>query len=101
MGQYQSCLGESTNWMWHSYVAYILGVRAGLSGLVVDPKIPAAWKGFRVTRPFRGATYNIEVANPRGATMGVRSMDVDGHEVPGNVIPPQSDGRTHWVRVVL
>ena len=101
MGQYQWCLGEGANWMWHSYASYILGVRATLGGLKVDPKIPSGWKGFKVRRPFRGATYEIEVADPRGAGMGVRSMSVDGRDVAGNVIRPHSDGRTHRVRVSL
>lgn len=101
MGQYQWCLGEGANWMWHSYVSYILGVRATLPGLLIDPKIPAGWKRFKAKRTFRGATYEIEVANPNGATMGVRSMSIDGREVAGNLIRPHSDGRTHSVRVSL
>ena len=99
--QYQWCLGEGANWMWHSYAYYILGVRPVLAGLLVDPKIPSEWKGFNLTRQFRGAQYRIEVTNPKNISMGVKSMLIDGKEVPGNVIPTHADNRSHLVRVVL
>jgi cellobiose phosphorylase len=101
MGQYQWNLGEGANWMWHSYVYYILGVRPELDGLLVDPKIPSEWEGFKVTRQFRGAAYQIEVTNPRKVNMGVKSMVIDGKELAGNLIPAHSDGKTHLVKVVL
>ena len=99
--QYQWCLGEGANWMWHSYVYYVLGVRPRLDGLLVDPKIPSEWDEFKVNRRFRGATYQIEVTNPRKVNMGVNSMVIDGKEISGNVIPVHADGRDHLVKVVL
>ena len=87
--------------MWHSYAYYILGVRPVLAGLLVDPKIPSEWEGFNLTRQFRGAQYRIEVTNPKNISMGVKSMLIDGEEVPGNVIPAYADNRSHFVRVVL
>ena len=101
MGQYQWCLGEGANWMWHSYVYYILGVRPELNGLLVDPCIPSHWPGFRMRREFRGARYEIEVSNPRQARMGVASLTVDGARVQGNLIAPHRDGRVHAVSAVL
>ncbi|MDA2928586.1 hypothetical protein MYX84_01350 [Acidobacteria bacterium AH-259-O06] len=101
LAQFQWNLGEGTNWMWHSYVYYILGVRPELGGLLVDPKIPSDWQGFKLTRPFAGATYEIEVRNPYQENMGVRSMDVDGKTVEGNLIPFHRDGNKHTVKVVL
>jgi cellobiose phosphorylase len=100
-GQYQWCLGEGANWMWHSWVYYMLGIRPLLNGLLVDPKIPAHWKGFKVKRAFRDCAYEIEVANPAGVSMGVRSMLVDGQTAGGNIIPAHRDGRTHKVNVIL
>ncbi|MFN7999107.1 MAG: twin-arginine translocation signal domain-containing protein [Bryobacteraceae bacterium] len=101
MGQYQWCLGEGANWMWHSYVNYILGVRPRIDGLQVDPRIPSKWERFRVRRPFRGAVYDIEVTNPRSVHQGVRSMLIDGRRVSGNLIQPHSDGREHTVKITL
>jgi cellobiose phosphorylase len=100
-GQYQWNLGEGANWMWHSYVYYILGIRPVLSGLLVDPKIPSDWEGFKQTRQFRGASYVIQVRNPRKVSMGVKSMRVDGRTIEGNVVAPHSDGQAHSIEVVL
>jgi cellobiose phosphorylase len=87
--------------MWHSYVYYMLGIRPVLNGLLVDPRIPSEWKGFKLTRHFRGAQYMIEVSNPKGLNMGVKSMLVDGNKIDANVIPSFGDGKTHRVEVGL
>jgi cellobiose phosphorylase len=49
--------------------------------------IPAKWKGFTVTRKFRGNTYIIEVKNPNGRQRGVKKLLVDGKETGGNLLP--------------
>jgi cellobiose phosphorylase len=100
-GQYQWNLGEGANWMWRSYVYYILGIRPTFDGLLADPQIPSAWKGFRMTRSFRGARYCIDVRNPSGLHAGVKAVVVDGTTIPGNTIPALGDGKTHDVSIVL
>lgn len=100
-GQYQWNLGEGTNWMWRSYVYYILGVRPVFEGLLIDPRVPSDWPGFSLSREFRGATYEINVANPHRRSMGVRQMTVDGKTVSHNLAPAFADGKTHHVEVTL
>jgi cellobiose phosphorylase len=99
-GQFQWCMGKAGT-MWRAYVYYILGVRPVFDGLLVDPKIPNKWAGFKLRRTFRGATYAIEVANPKGANSGVKSMVVDGRPIEGNLLPAYADGKTHEVTVTL
>jgi len=96
-----SWLTGTASWSHVAVTQYILGVRASLEGLVIDPCIPADWPSFNVRREFRGATYEIEVLNPAGAGRGVRSLKVDGKSVVGNVIPPAPPGTTVRVRVEL
>lgn len=98
--EFQWCIGKAGT-MWRAYTYFILGVRPVLSGLMVDPKIPRAWKSFKMKRPFRHALYEIEISNPRGMNSGVQSLDIDGQRISGNVIPPHGDGRTHHVRAIL
>ena len=74
-------------WSFVAISQYILGVTPSPEGLVIDPCIPTKWKGFKVTRKFRGKTYVIEVKNPAGVSKGVRQMKVDGRVVAGNVVP--------------
>ncbi|MBU4488940.1 MAG: glycosyl transferase family 36 [Candidatus Omnitrophica bacterium] len=51
----------SAAWIFRVITEWILGVRPGKDGLVVDPCIPRSWKGFRMKRLFRGKMYEIEV----------------------------------------
>ena len=79
----------------------MLGVRAALDGLIIDPCVPKAWPGFKVTRKFRGATYEIDVKNPNGVCKGVKKMTVDGVEIAGNVIPVVDGKKNVKVEIVL
>ena len=100
-GEFQWNLGEGSAWMWASYVDYILGIRPELKGLLIDPKIPAEWAGYKVKRLFRGSTYYIEVKNPRHVSNGVRSVSIDGKKIKGNVIPPMEKDKHYDVIVIM
>lgn len=84
--------------MFRDGLDYILGVRPAYDGLLIDPCIPDSWDGYKVTRKFRGATYQIEVKNPNHVQRGVASITVDGQPIEGNVIPAFDKGSL--VRVV-
>src|SRR4030095_2286705 len=81
-----SWLTGSASWSNVAVTQYILGIRPGLDGLMVDPCIPANWPSFSVRRRFRGATYDLERANPQGVCRGVNRMVVDGERVAGNAV---------------
>jgi cellobiose phosphorylase len=82
-----SWLTGTAAWTYYAATQWILGIRAEYDGLRIDPVIPAKWKGFTVTRRFRGNTYRIEVKNPRSKQRGVRKLRVDGKDVAGNLLP--------------
>src|SRR6185503_17822290 len=87
----------SAQWLHRVATHWILGIRPQANGLLIDPSIPAEWDGFKVTRQFRGARYEIEVKNPAKVSRGVKTMRVDGQPVPGSLVPIFTDGRTHQV----
>ncbi|MGQ9491274.1 MAG: GH36-type glycosyl hydrolase domain-containing protein [Anaerolineae bacterium] len=91
----------SAQWLHRVATHWILGIRPQVDGLLVDPSIPAHWPGFKVTRRFRGATYEIEVENPHRVGRGVRSVTVDGQPSASNLLPVFADGAVHTVKVVL
>ena len=93
-------LTGSGGWNYTAATRWILGVRLGFDGMIVDPCIPGAWKGFQVTRKWRGATFEITVANPDGVQKGVRSITLNGEPVQG-AIPPQPAGSANRVAVVM
>ncbi|MDR1811894.1 MAG: hypothetical protein LBQ87_03630 [Candidatus Fibromonas sp.] len=93
-------LSGTSSWTYQAATQYILGVKATFNGLSIDPCIPKSWKEFRITRKFRGATYEIHVKNPRGVSKGVKSIIVDDREIVGNIIPILV-GKKHVVEVLM
>jgi cellobiose phosphorylase len=77
----------SANWFQKVIVDWILGVRATIDGLIIDPCIPDDWKGFSIKRFFRGTIYNITVFN-NGKESKFDYMTIDGKGVEGNLIKP-------------
>ncbi|GIL12962.1 MAG: glycosyl transferase [Chloroflexota bacterium] len=91
----------SAQWLHRVATHWILGIRPQEHGLLVEPSIPAHWQGFRVTRRFRGAVYQIEVDNPRHVNRGVNAVTIDGKPYSSNLLPVFADGKTHSVRIVM
>ena len=88
-------------WMFMAACEWMLGARREFGGLLIDPCIPGHWKRCSIKRPFRGATYLIEIENPDGVQRGVKKISVDGREIKGNIVRPRGDGKTHKVEVVM
>ncbi len=96
-----SWLTGTASWNYYTITQYILGIRTDYNGLVIDPCIPAEWEGFKVSRRFRGAIYNIEVVNPDSVSKGVKQVFIDGEENKmGNLVPVMPVG-TYHVKVIL
>ncbi len=96
-----SWLTGTASWKFYTISQYILGIQPDYEGLKIDPCIPTDWKGFEVTRKFRGTTYHIKVENPHGVSKGVKQITLDGKALESNVIPVLSRNSTHEVLVVL
>jgi cellobiose phosphorylase len=96
-----SWLTGTAAWNWATISHYILGIQPDYDGLVVDPCIPKDWKGYTVTRRFRGTEYRIVIQNPDGVSKGIKQLLVDGNPVEGNVIPVLGSEKVHEVEVVL
>ncbi len=109
-GKDAPCFGEAkNNWLtgtaaWTFVVVSqgLLGIKPDYAGLRIDPCIPKDWPGFKVTRRFRGDTFEITVSNPQHVSKGIKAVRVDGKDIdPTQAIRPAGDGRTHRVEVVL
>lgn len=82
-----SWLSGAATWCYYSLTQYILGIRPDYDGLLIDPCVPASWKGFKAERRFRGKKINIEVKNPAGAQKGIRELTLNGEKLSGNLVP--------------
>ncbi len=97
----------SAAWLYKVGLEWILGVRAGFEGLIIDPCIPSSWAGYTVRRNFRGARYTIKVRNPDHVQCGVREILIDGLRTPKPegvrycVLPVFPGGSAHEIVVTL
>lgn len=96
-----SWLTGTASWNFAAITQYILGVKPDYSGLAINPCIPSSWDGFKVTRKYRGATYNITVTNPSHVSKGVKSLTLNGNAIDGYIVPPQQAGTVCNVEVTL
>ena len=96
-----SWLTGTASWNFVAISQFILGIIPDYDGLKVDPSIPEAWDGYKLTRKFRGNTYNITIKNPEHVSKGVKSVVVDGVKLSGNVLPVFDEGTAHEVEVIL
>ena len=86
-----SWLTGTAAWNYYAITQWILGIRTSYEGLQISPAIPKGWRGFKVTRIFRGVTYHIDVER---AGEGNRvSLSVDGVPIEDNIVPSPADGR--------
>ncbi len=95
-----SWLTGTAAWNFVAVSQYLLGVRPGYDGLVVDPQIGPDVPEYTVTRRARGAVYEITVTNS-GAPGARAALEVDGVAVDGNVVPYAPAGSTVKVRATL
>jgi cellobiose phosphorylase len=96
-----SWLTGAAAWAYFSATQYILGIRPEMDGLRLDPCIPHHWTGFKATRRFRGKMLAIAVKNPQGICRGVKSLTLNGEDLPGNLIPAERLGEKNVVEVLM
>ena len=100
----QACVSQVTGtaaWMDVVATQYLLGIRPTLKGLVIDPTIPSDWKGYSVSRIYRGCHIAIQVNNPNGVQHGVKRTLVDGCEIDENLITPEMVSRKASMNVTI
>ncbi|MDR3106956.1 MAG: hypothetical protein LBU05_01965 [Bifidobacteriaceae bacterium] len=85
-------LTGTAGWMYTAATQHILGVRPSWDHLIVDPCVDPSWDGFKITRQWRGGTYEIEVVNPDHVSAGVAAVAVEGLGALAPV-PDPSTGR--------
>ncbi len=95
-----SWLTGTAAWNYYAITQWILGIRTSYDGLLVAPVIPKSWRGFKVSRTFRGVTYQIEVQ--RAGDGNQVSLEVNGAPIEGNIVPlPVPGTKTVVVKATL
>jgi cellobiose phosphorylase len=84
-----SWLTGTASWNYVAITQYILGVRAGFNGLIVDPCLPNDMDELTISRIYRDCKYSITV---RKATSGEEpGLLVNGERFAGKEIPAGGD----------
>ncbi len=96
-----SWLSGTSSWTLYSLTQSILGIITELDGLRINPCIPDTLKSFKVSRIFRGATYNITVDNTAGVQSGIKSITVNKESVSSNLILAAAPGETVEATIVM
>jgi cellobiose phosphorylase len=78
-----SWLTGTAAWNYVAIMGHILGIRAELDGLRVEPCLPAELPGFKAVRRCRGAEYRIGVVNKGGKSR----LSVNGRPIEGSLVP--------------
>ena len=96
-----SWLTGTAAWNFVAISQWILGIRAELDGLRIDPVLPDSWPGFTATRRFRGATYEISVTRQTTTGGRVSHLVVDGKPIDGTLLPVAPSGAVVQVAAVI
>ena len=99
----RSSLNNSTGtcgWFLWVGIEYLLGVKATLGGLMIDPCMPEKWTQYQVTRHYLDATYHIEFNNPKQKSAEAFNIEVDGKPIEGKVLPYKK-GMVFEVKVII
>ncbi|HQZ24047.1 MAG TPA: glycosyl transferase [Flavobacterium sp.] len=96
-----SWLSGTASWNFYAITQYILGVKPDYNGLSINPCIPAKWDDFKMTRKFRGATYNIEISNPKHISKGIEKIVINGTVINSGIIPILEKNKTHKIEVIM
>lgn len=96
-----SWLTGTASWNFVAVSQAILGLIPDYDGLKINPCIPRKCKGFKITRHFQDAIYEISVQNPKGICTGIKSLIVDGQNITGNIIPSFKDKKLHFISTIM
>ncbi|KAF2872652.1 glycoside hydrolase family 94 protein [Massariosphaeria phaeospora] len=88
----------TVSWVYRALVEGLCGLRGDKEGLRVEPQLPKEWPGMKVTRLFRGATFEVEVK--RGEVDEVKVV-VDGVQLGEPRIRGVEEGKVYRVEVVV
>jgi cellobiose phosphorylase len=96
-----SWLTGTAAWTFTCMSQYILGIKPDFDGLLIDPCIPSDLDTIKLTRVFRGNTFNISIENPNHVETGVKEVYVNGVPYESNLIRTTKEDDEIEVRVVL
>jgi cellobionic acid phosphorylase len=87
----------TVSWLYRCLVEGLFGLKGNKHGLVIQPQLPNHWSGAKVTREFRGATFEVEMRRESGISNAL--VVVDGQQMPVNRLTDVQAGKTYKIEV--
>jgi len=84
--------------MYRLVVETLLGLTLKQDRLLLTPRLPAAWDGFKMHYRYRETFYHLTISK---AGDGIARVIVDGNEQPDRAIPLIDDRSDHHAQVYL
>ncbi|KAK4235165.1 glycoside hydrolase [Achaetomium macrosporum] len=88
----------TVSWAYRCVIEGLCGLRGDKDGLVVRPQLPSAWEAIKVTREFRGATFQLDIR--RGDVKDV-TVSVGGQVLPEPRVTGIKAGETYQLSVLV
>jgi len=97
------CLLSNTNskinrWVYRCFVEGLCGLRGDKDGLRINPQLPSAWNGIKVTRLFRGAKFVLDIRHQNIEKVTVK---LDGQALSEAHIKDVEAGKTYLLSVAV
>lgn len=93
-------LTATADWIYRIVIEWMLGVRPGYDGIVIDPRLPSSWKNASITRKIRGCTYQVNIHRAGGPEEKL-GLWVDGKPLKNSLVPYFGDTAPHSIDVVI
>lgn len=91
-----SWITGTAGWLYRCITEFIFGIQAEYEGLKVAPCIPKEVDNVKISRKYRGVTYNIQICRADKS-----SITCDGIEFDGNILPIYEKDTVHDVKVYI
>lgn len=88
----QSWITGSAGWIYRDITESMMGIKADFDGLRIEPCLPKEFKDVKITRIYRGVTYEVHLLQD-----GNHLLKVDDHEIEGNLVRQFESGTLHTV----
>ena len=87
----------SAGWMYRLLVEVLLGVNRQGDKLRLEPRMPQAWKSYKIHYRYLETVYHITITREVADTTGKSRLVLDGRELSGTTVPLHNDHREHTV----
>jgi len=89
----------TVHWVYRCLIDGLFGVQGCPEGMKIAPQLPSDWSSAKLSREFRGASFDISIS--RDGQTSITKIEVDGQRLCGGVIKKIQAGRHYNVIVRL